>query len=613
MTVQTTTRVIQTRVYLRSAGYRLLSEVMANERTLYNAALEHRRKAYDFHKRRCPTCILNARLDERVRLHKKTCADGDECSTCSDLERRAKAGRISCTAARHRKACAACRSKDSASTALTAHRKDCDVCNSRRCGHKRLVDGCPNCFCETAAPMRESVKTARPCAVWQAASVTKYDQSKELTQIRAADQRMNAVDRRLSVGTLERLEFAFDNFYRRVKLGQAPGYPRFKNAHRFRTVQIYSGANNYLKSYDAETGKGRIQIKGLPTLRFRCRRVPAGQQPKDMKITLKPNGKVWVAMSFEFDCESVSVKRPGDPMPRKTPRAPIGIDMGVNKRATISCGESLPSRDNSEHRRKKRRLMRRLDRQRRAALKDGRARQEPRRRDDGSYVLGKDGRRKFKVVWLDAGGKPGAPSRRYRQTRDQLSRLEMREEVRSRNDLHKWTADIARRHDFIAVEDLSIQNMTRSAAGTLEEPGSRVAQKRGLNRSILEQQWGKALTYLEYKAESAGIPFMRADPKNTSRTCANCGAVEPGARRGESFVCLACGNMDDADHNAARNILARGWLQWQSESGVAEPLPLGSPGSGVCASASTPNRRRLPTTPRSPRASPEHRQLTFAL
>ena len=191
--------------------------------------------------------------------------------------------------------------------------------------------------------------------------------------------------------------------------------------------------------------------------------------------------------------------------------------------------------------------------------------------------------------------------------------MEMREEVRSRNELHKWTADIIRRHDFIAVEDLMIQNMTKSAAGTVEDPGERVAQKRGLNRSILDQQWGKAMTYLEYKAESAGIPFIRVDPKNTSRACAKCGAVVAGARDGESFVCTACGNMDDADHNAALNILARGWNVFNRQSGfldAAEPLPLGRPGAQVHVCVSSPTA--LPRIPRT-RASPDHRQLALAL
>lgn len=599
MTDRLTGRVIQTRAYLRPAGYIQLSEVMKRQRELYNDALEHRRTAYDWHKKRCATCIENARLAEPLKRHKSECAAADaECATCADLELRRQERWTKCTFTLHRKSCALCQSKERFETALKSHRDDCADCKARRCGHRRLVDGCLSCYCETAAPLRESVRTARLCDTWQSASVTKAVQSKELTKTRAEDPRLGAVDRRLSIGTLDRLEFAFDAFFRRVQSGGAPGYPRFKNPHRFRTVQIYSGANNYLKSYDADTGRGAIKIKGLPTLRFRSRRVPVDQQPKDIKITFKPNGKVWVSMSFEFDCESVSVKRDGDPVWRNRPRAPVGIDMGINKRAMLSCGESLPTRDDSERQRKKRRLLRKLDRQRRAALNDGRARQEPRRRRVGSYVYDKDGSRRYFVQWLDADGSPAAPSRSYRETQARLARLEMREEVSSRNALHRWTADIVRRHDFIAVEDLNMQNMTRSAADTTEEPGSRVGRKGRLNHSILERQWGRALTYLDYKAESAGIPFARVDPKNTSQACARCGASLPGGRDKESYVCESCGNMDDAYHNAAHNILALGWEQWQTSEGVAEPLPLGSRDAGACARLNGAVALRLPETPR---------------
>ena len=408
---------------------------------------------------------------------------------------------------------------------------------------------------------------------------------------------------------------AFKGFYRRTRQGQSPGYPRFKGRERFRTLQLHSGKEQYVKVGDPETGKGVVRIKGLPALRFKCARIPGGQQPKDIKITLKPNGKVWLSMSFEFDADAVSVKKDGDPRPRRgLPTAPVGVDMGVNKRAALSCGEQvLPRRDNTAHRRKARSLIRRMQRQRDSALAEGRARHEPRRRGDGSLILGKDGRPRFNVVWLDADGKPGPSSRRYQKTLAQRRRMEMREEVRSRNELHKWTANIVRRHDFIAVEDLTIRNMTTSAAGTVEDPGERVAQKRGLNRSILDQQWGKAITYLEYKAESAGIPFICVDPKNTSRACAGCGAVVAGARVGESFVCTACGNMDDADNNAALNILARGWNVYRQSNllDAAEPLPLGSPGARVHACASSLDTA-LPIKPRT-RASPDHRQLAFAL
>ncbi|MDT7844552.1 hypothetical protein [Streptomyces justiciae] len=54
----------------------------------------------------------------------------------------------------------------------------------------------------------------------------------------------------------------------------------------------------------------------------------------------------------------------------------------------------------------------------------------------------------------------------------------------------KTSTTLARSYDLIRFEKLNIKNMTRSARGTLAEPGRNVAQKRGLNRGILAQGWG---------------------------------------------------------------------------------------------------------------------------
>lgn len=105
---------------------------------------------------------------------------------------------------------------------------------------------------------------------------------------------------------------------------------------------------------------------------------------------------------------------------------------------------------------------------------------------------------------------------------------------------------------------LNIGNMTASASGTAESPGRNVAAKSGLNRGILEQGWGMMFAQLEYKAASAGIPFVRVNPARTSQTCADCGSVDPLSRKGTRFRCWHCGHTADADVNAARNILRRG-------------------------------------------------------
>ena len=62
-------------------------------------------------------------------------------------------------------------------------------------------------------------------------------------------------------------------------------------------------------------------------------------------------------------------------------------------------------------------------------------------------------------------------------------------------------------HNLIALEDLGVKNMTRSAKGTVKNPCKNIAQKSGLNRSILEQGWGMFHRRLTDKAINAITPM----------------------------------------------------------------------------------------------------------
>jgi IS605 OrfB family transposase len=69
--------------------------------------------------------------------------------------------------------------------------------------------------------------------------------------------------------------------------------------------------------------------------------------------------------------------------------------------------------------------------------------------------------------------------------------------------------------------------------------------------------------FLAYKAQRAGIPFVRVDPRYTSQTCHQCGHTEKKNRKSqEKFLCARCGFVGHADHNAACNIAVRGLACW---------------------------------------------------
>ncbi|MCX7255241.1 MAG: transposase [Polaromonas sp.] len=126
--------------------------------------------------------------------------------------------------------------------------------------------------------------------------------------------------------------------------------------------------------------------------------------------------------------------------------------------------------------------------------------------------------------------------------------------------LHKKTAEISKNHAMVAVEDLQINNMSKSAAGNAEKPGKNVAAKSGLNKAILDQGWFEFRRQLDYKLDWNGGILIAVPPQYTSQTCPCCGHVAKENRQTQAkFVCVECGYANNADVVGAMNILARGY------------------------------------------------------
>ena len=128
-----------------------------------------------------------------------------------------------------------------------------------------------------------------------------------------------------------------------------------------------------------------------------------------------------------------------------------------------------------------------------------------------------------------------------------------------RDFLHQETTGLVRTNSLIAIEDLRVKGMTASAAGTIEEPGTGVRRKSSLNRSILRNGWGLARRMLEYKAAWSGAKLVAVPSPYSSQRCSCCGHVAAENRQTQArFECVDCGHTENADRNAARNILLRG-------------------------------------------------------
>ncbi len=175
-------------------------------------------------------------------------------------------------------------------------------------------------------------------------------------------------------------------------------------------------------------------------------------------------------------------------------------------------------------------------------------------------------RRKARQVSFAKRHNGGRYSRRLRRTISQIAGLKARQACRRLDFTHKLTHDLANNHGWVAIEDLRVKSMTASAKGTVEAPGRNVRQKAGLNRGLLDNLPGERRRQLTYKAPWYGSELRLVPARNTSRECSECGSIDPANRLGcgREFACVACGHVDHADRNAAKNIKRRGALAVQT-------------------------------------------------
>jgi putative transposase len=150
-------------------------------------------------------------------------------------------------------------------------------------------------------------------------------------------------------------------------------------------------------------------------------------------------------------------------------------------------------------------------------------------------------------------------SQNRRAARDTVARRHRKVANQRRDFHHKVARRLVGAYDVLCVEDLKVINMVRSAKGTREAPGTNVAAKRGLNRSICDAGWAQFRSSLCAKAAEAGRTVVSVNPRRTRQTCSECDHVDPRNRVSQAvFRCTACGYCDHADINASRNILRAG-------------------------------------------------------
>ncbi|UCA22995.1 MULTISPECIES: RNA-guided endonuclease InsQ/TnpB family protein [Mycobacterium] len=332
-------------------------------------------------------------------------------------------------------------------------------------------------------------------------------QSAQLTEIRSVRPDQAVWSFSSQQATLRRLTKAFDGFFRRVKRGDTPGYPRFKGKARFDSVEWPKDGDGarWLPDHN------RVYLQGIGQVKATVHRPVQGRVKT---IQIKRQGRRWMLV---LSCDDV----PTSPLPATGRQA--GVDVGVVTYATCSDGTEVANP--------------RWARQEAARLEAAQQRLQRAQRGSNNRIARRE-----------------TVAARHRKIAN-----------RRKDFHHKQARGLVAAYDLLVVEDLTIANMVRRAkpkpdpqrSGQFLPNGARA--KSGLNRSISDAGWGQFVSILRAKAEDAGRTWIEVNPRHTSDGCECCGHAAPENRvsQGE-FVCQRCAHTAPADQHAARNILRAG-------------------------------------------------------
>ena len=322
---------------------------------------------------------------------------------------------------------------------------------------------------------------------------------------------------------------AFGHFLRRIREGQAAkqaGFPRFKSKGASRESFTIPG--------DVKIQNKRLRIPKLGWVRMnrKAESRTQGADPWDggaarTAVVYREGEKWYVSVLWEV----------ADP-DWHWPGGVCGVDRNTGNIAVAWDGKTkliaIPHEWIEKHEARARHYQWRASRRKLFELKDA----------DGNPVRTKS-------------GKPVRVSSNRRRKMQQRAAKAKRKAAGVRKDFsHQASAWLAQNFRHIVLEDLDVKALMKSARGTREAPGRYVKAKSTLNRKLAQKAcMGMLDRFLQYKA----LDVIKVPARNTSRTCAECGHVDPDNRREQApFRCRACGHTDHADANAARNILNLG-------------------------------------------------------
>jgi putative transposase len=259
---------------------------------------------------------------------------------------------------------------------------------------KLSLDACRwlyNNFLEQRKNARESEKK----------SLSRYDQSKSIPDLKKEHPFLNNAFSQCLQNVSMRIDLAFRAFFRRVKQGQKPGYPRFRGKSRYDSFTYPQSGFKLLKSV--------VQLSKIGGIKIKLHR-PIEGVIKTCTVRRTPTGKWFV--TFVCDIEHKPVEQPIKPA--------IGLDMGLEHFATLSNGKQI---ENPHFFRKEEKSLTKAQRKLFAQKKASKARTKAR-----------------KIV----------------------ARVHERINNKRHNFVHQEARKLVNRFNTIAVEDLSINDMKKN-------------------------------------------------------------------------------------------------------------------------------------------------------
>lgn len=306
---------------------------------------------------------------------------------------------------------------------------------------------------------------------WQrGVSVSYGDQSAELKAIRRDDEGMAACNFSSCQATLRRLDRAFRAFFRRVKAGETPGYPRFKGRDRFDTVEFPSHGDGCRFAGD------RVTFQGVGTVKVKDHR-PTEGTIKTVSFK-REAGRWFVVVSCDL----------GDAPPLVTDRPAVGIDLGLTSFLVTSDGESVdPPRFAQHGQAKLRRAQRALS-----------------RREWGS--------------------------KRRRKIKARVARCHLKVANQRRDFHHKTAKALTDRYGTICIEALNVRGIARSRlaksahdAGWAQFAAILAAKAEGAGVHVIAVD---PRNTTQACSECGCLPAVPLGLSNRVYHCASCGYVE---------------------------------------------------------------------------------------